>query len=55
MRKLIPRMRIPAPDGKPGKHSRNKLSVLLYAIAVPLAFASSWAADALYVAVAICG
>jgi len=36
-----------------GHQFKDKLSVLLYAIAIPLAFASSWAADALYVAVAI--
>lgn len=36
-----------------GRQFKDKLSVLLYAVAIPLAFAYSWAADALYVTVAI--
>jgi uncharacterized membrane protein len=36
-----------------GRDFKNIVSVLLYAIAIPLAFAYTWAADALYVAVAI--
>jgi len=36
-----------------GNQFKDKLSVLLYVVAIPLAFAYSWAADALYVAVAI--
>jgi uncharacterized membrane protein len=36
-----------------GKQSKDKLSVLLYAIAIPLAFAWPLAADALYVIVAV--
>ena len=36
-----------------GHQAKDKLSVLLYAVAIPLAFASPWAADALYVVVAI--
>lgn len=36
-----------------GHQFKDKLSVLLYAVAIPLAFAYSWVADALYVAVAI--
>jgi uncharacterized membrane protein len=36
-----------------GHQFKDKLSVLLYAVAVPLAFAYPWAADALYVTVAI--
>lgn len=36
-----------------GHQFKDKLSVLLYAVAIPLAFAYSWAADALYVTVAI--
>jgi uncharacterized membrane protein len=36
-----------------GKQSKDKLSVLLYAVAIPLAFAWPLAADALYVTVAV--
>jgi uncharacterized membrane protein len=36
-----------------GNQLKDKLSVLLYVVAIPLAFAYSLAADALYVAVAI--
>ena len=36
-----------------GHQFKDKLSVLLYAVAIPLAFAYSWAADVLYVTVAI--
>ena len=36
-----------------GHQLKDKLSVLLYAVAIPLAFAYPWAADALYVTVAI--
>jgi uncharacterized membrane protein len=36
-----------------GHQFKDKLSVLLYAVAIPLAFAFPWAADALYVTVAI--
>jgi len=36
-----------------GHQFKDKLSVLLYAVAIPLAFAYPWAADALYVTVAI--
>ncbi|HET8701741.1 MAG TPA: TMEM175 family protein [Nitrococcus sp.] len=36
-----------------GHDFKNKISALLYALAIPLAFVYSWLADALYVAVAI--
>jgi uncharacterized membrane protein len=36
-----------------GKDFKNKVSALLYAIAIPLAFVRSWVAGALYVVVAI--
>lgn len=36
-----------------GKDRKNKLSVVMYVAAIPLAFASPWIADALYVAVAV--
>ncbi len=36
-----------------GKDFKNKVSALLYAIAIPLAFVRSWLAGALYVVVAI--
>lgn len=36
-----------------GHQFKDKLSVLMYAVAIPLAFAYPWAADALYVTVAI--
>jgi uncharacterized membrane protein len=36
-----------------GKDLKGKLSPVLYAVAIPLAFVREWAADAIYVAVAL--
>lgn len=36
-----------------GNDLKNKLSVALYVVAIPLAFVSPWLADAIYVAVAV--
>ena len=36
-----------------GNDFKNKISVMIYAAAIPLAFVSPWIADALYVGVAI--
>jgi uncharacterized membrane protein len=36
-----------------GKDLKGKLSPILYAVAIPLAFVREWAADAIYVAVAL--
>jgi uncharacterized membrane protein len=36
-----------------GRDSKGKLSVILYAVAVPMAFVNPWIADAIYVAVAL--
>lgn len=36
-----------------GNDLKNKLSVALYVLAIPLAFVSPWLADAIYVAVAV--
>jgi uncharacterized membrane protein len=36
-----------------GKDVKGKLSVVLYAVAIPLAFVSRWIADAIYVSVTL--
>jgi uncharacterized membrane protein len=36
-----------------GKDRKGSLSVLLYAVAIPLAFVNQWIAQALYVSVAV--
>lgn len=36
-----------------GKDQKGKLSVVLYAIAIPLAFVNQWIADIIYVAVVV--
>ncbi len=36
-----------------GQDVKGKISLILYAVAIPLAFVREWAADAIYVAVAL--
>ena len=36
-----------------GKDTKAKLSLALYVVAIPLAFGYQWAADAVYVSVAL--